>query len=37
MPLVEYYEKLGKIAHIDGDKGLEDVFSDIVSVIGDRE
>lgn len=37
MPLVEHYEKLGKIAHIDGTKSLEDVFNDIVSVIGDRE
>jgi adenylate kinase len=36
MPLVEYYEKLGNIAHIDGGKGLEDVLSDIVSVLGDR-
>ena len=35
MPLVEYYEKLGKIAHIDGSGGLEAVFNDIVSVIGD--
>lgn len=37
MPLVEYYEKLGKVAHIDGSMGLEDVFGDIVSVLGDRE
>jgi adenylate kinase len=36
MPLVEYYEKLGNIAHIDGSKGLDDVLSDIVSVLGDR-
>lgn len=35
-PLVEYYEKLGNIAHIDGSKGLDDVMSDIVSVLGDR-
>ena len=36
-PLVEYYEKLEKLAHIDGDTGLEEVFSNIVSAIGDRE
>lgn len=36
-PLVEYYEKLGKIAHIDGAMGLEDVFNDIVRIVGDRE
>lgn len=36
MPLIEYYEKLGNIAHVDGSKGLDDVFSDIVSVLGDR-
>lgn len=35
-PLVDYYEKVGKIAHIDGNKGLDDVLSDIVSVLGDR-
>lgn len=34
-PLIEYYEKLGKIAHIDGGMGLDDVFNDIVSVLGD--
>lgn len=37
MPLVEHYEKVGKIAHIDGSTGLEEVFSDIVSAIGDRK
>lgn len=36
-PLVEYYEKLGKIAHIDGAMGLEDVFNDIVRIVGDSE
>ena len=35
-PLVDYYKKVGKIAHIDGNKGLDDVLSDIVSVLGDR-
>ncbi|HVI42395.1 MAG TPA: adenylate kinase [Anaerovoracaceae bacterium] len=36
-PLVEYYEKVGNIAYIDGSSGLENVFSDIVSILGDRE
>ncbi|HML36971.1 MAG TPA: adenylate kinase [Bacillota bacterium] len=36
-PLVEYYEKLGKVAHIDGAMGLEDVFNDIVRIVGDKE
>ncbi|HWQ77212.1 MAG TPA: adenylate kinase [Anaerovoracaceae bacterium] len=35
MPLVEYYKKLGKIAYIDGGVELEDVFKDIVCVLGD--
>jgi len=35
-PLVAYYEKVGKIAHIDGDQGLDEVLSDIVNVLGDR-
>jgi len=37
MSLVEHYEKVGKIAHIDGSKELDNVFSDIVNAIGDRE
>lgn len=37
MPLVEYYEKLGNIAHIDGSVGLENVFNDIASILGERE
>ncbi len=37
VPLVEYYEKAGKVAHIDGGTGLDKVFSDIVTAIGDRE
>lgn len=37
MPLVEYYERVGKVAHIDGSKELEAVFNDIVSAIGDQE
>ena len=33
-PLVDYYEKAGNIAHIDGAIGLENVFAHIVSVLG---
>jgi len=36
-PLTEYYEKQGKIAHIDGNMELDEVFGAIVSVLGDRE
>lgn len=32
--LVEHYEKVGKIAHIDGSTGLDDVFNDIERVLG---
>ena len=35
--LIEHYKKVGKIAHIDGGTGLDNVFSDIVNAIGDRE
>ena len=34
MPLIEYYEKAKNIVHIDGAIGLENVFKDIVSVLG---
>jgi len=37
MPLIEYYEKFGRIACIDGSVGLEEVFDEIASVLGDRE
>ena len=33
MPLVEYYEKAGNIAHIDGATGLDNVFADIVKAL----
>jgi len=33
-PLVNYYEKVGNIVHIDGGAGLENVFSEIVKSIG---
>ena len=35
MPLIDYYEKAGNIAHIDGATGLDNVFSDIVKAIGE--
>ena len=35
MPLIEYYEKAGNIAHIDGATGLERVFTDIVKALGE--
>ena len=34
-PLVEYYEQAGNIAHIDGATGLDQVFADIVSALGE--
>ena len=33
MPLIEYYEKAGNIAHIDGATGLDNVFADIVKAL----
>ena len=35
MPLVDYYEKAGNIAHIDGATGLDNVFADIVRALGE--
>ena len=35
MPLIEYYEKAGNIAHIDGATGLESVFADSVKALGE--
>lgn len=34
-PLIDYYEKAGNIAHIDGTIGLENVFNTIVGIIGE--
>lgn len=34
-PLIEYYEKAGNIATLDGDRPIEDVFSDITGVLGE--
>lgn len=33
-PLVDYYEKAGCIAHIDGAAGLDSVFADVTRAIG---
>lgn len=35
MPVVEYYEKKGKLIHIDGEKSVEEVFSAICSSLDD--
>ena len=35
MPLIEYYEKAGNIAHVDGATGLDNVFCDIVKALGE--
>lgn len=34
MPLIDYYENKGNIAHIDGTGELDEVFQDIVEAIG---
>lgn len=34
MPLVDYYEKAGNIAHINGAEGLDNVFAKIVEILG---
>lgn len=34
-PLVEYYKNSGKIEHIDGTIGLEEVFKAIVTILGE--
>lgn len=33
-PLIDYYEKAGNIAHVDGSGALDKVFGDIVAVLG---
>ncbi|MEG0830004.1 MAG: adenylate kinase [Anaerovoracaceae bacterium] len=35
MPLVEYYETAGNISHLDGAAGLEKLFKNIVSILGE--
>lgn len=32
-PLIDYYEKAGILKHIDGEKEVEEVFSDVVRVL----
>lgn len=34
MPLIDYYEKSGNIAHIDGTASLETVFNEVCKVLG---
>ena len=34
-PLIDYYEKAGNLAHIDGTTGLNNVFADIVKALGE--
>ena len=34
-PLIDYYEKAGNIAHIDGTTGLENVVNTIVGILGE--
>lgn len=33
-PLIGYYEKQGKLINIDGDKDIEEIFNDIIKVLG---
>lgn len=35
MPLIDYYEKAGNIAHINGAAELDEVFAEIVKAIGE--
>lgn len=34
-PLLDYYDRLGNIAHLNGTIGLEEVFAEIVSILGE--
>ena len=34
-PLIEYYEKAGVLATVNGDKAMDNVFSDITKVLGE--
>ncbi len=34
-PLIEYYEKAGVLATVNGDQAMNDVFSDITKVLGE--
>lgn len=33
-PLIDYYKKAGVLAEVDGTKDMEDVFNDIVNILG---
>ena len=33
-PLIDYYNKAGVLAEVDGTKDLEDVFKDVVNILG---
>lgn len=34
-PLIDYYKKAGVLKEVDGTKNMEEVFKDIVSILGD--
>ncbi|MDD4565670.1 MAG: adenylate kinase [Eubacteriales bacterium] len=36
-PLLEYYERSGKLVHIDGNMEPDEVFNDIIAAIGDSK
>lgn len=36
MPLIDYYDKAGVLVHIDGSLGLENVFTKIREVLGEK-
>ena len=33
-PLIDYYEKAGVLKEVDGTKNMEEVFNDIVDILG---
>ncbi len=34
-PLIDYYEKAGNIVHMDGSIGYEELFAEIVKLLGE--
>ena len=34
-PLIDYYQAQGALVNVDGTKNLEDVFADIVAILGE--
>ena len=34
-PLIDYYKKAGVLKEVDGTKNMEEVFKDIVNILGD--